>query len=559
MFRPPRLLALLTILLACGVVAPIGSSSAHASAPGKRLIVSFSGASKRASTVAALAQAGFVPYRSLDCANAMIVTAPAGATDASIAKLSAMDGVESVEDDDTFVVQRPADAVRPLPRPHERPQPNVAPKNAQRPSGIPDDEYFTYQWNLQRIDAPTAWDYTTGATDTGSIVAILDSGVDADHPDLAGRIFTQVGYNFVDNNTDTTDRSPVGSGTQIAGIIAATADNGAGIAGLTWNGQVIPIKVLGYDPQYNGDVGRWGDVIAGICHAVAHNAQVIHVGVFASKLDHATTLRRALDSAVAAGAVVVAPGGDEWRRGNPTEYPAAFSTVISVSAVTQNDDAWAESSAGSYISIAAPGVDVPTTLPMTLVPDGYALVTGSNVAAAHISGVALLMKAVNPGLKAAQVRDVLRQSADDVGLPGPDFTFGAGIVNAKRAVLNTPHMLTVAASDPLTFQWDEASQQYRQPSLSITNRNTSALTWKAVTDVDWLQLAAPQGPTPSQVAVTPLPPTTGECGTLTASIKAESTMPRQADGAKDVLVRVYLPDCPPLPYHVHFPLMNIGQ
>ncbi|MFN8482663.1 MAG: S8 family serine peptidase [Anaerolineae bacterium] len=559
MFRPPRLLALVTILLACGALAPVGSASGHASTQAERLIVSFSAAAKRTSTLSALAQAGYTPSRTLDCANAVIVSAPAAAPHASIQALAALDGVVSVETDDPFVVSRSASALKPLPRAYPRPLPGATPKNAQRPSVLPDDEYFTYQWNLQRIDAATAWDYTTGAADALSTVAILDTGVDSDHPDLAGRVFTQAGYNFVDDNTDTSDRSPVGSGTQIAGIIAATANNGAGIAGLTWNGQIIPVKVLGYDPEYNGDVGRWGDVIAGICHAVTHNAQVIHVGVFASKLDHATALRRALDTAVASGAVIVAPGGDEWRRGNPTEYPAAFGSVISVSAVNQNDERWAESSSGSYIALGAPGVDVVTTVPMALVADGYGLVTGSNVAAAHVSGVTLLMKAVNPTLTAAQVRDVLRQYADDIGVPGGDFAFGAGMVNARRAVLNTPHLLTVSASEPLTFQWDETGGDYRQPSLSIANTNTSALTWKAVANVDWLQVAPPQGSTPSLVAVTPLPPGDGACGTRTASITAESTMPHQADGTKDIRVRVYLPECPPLARHVYFPLISIGQ
>ncbi len=556
--RSPRLLALLIILLACGVFTPARSASAYAPSSPTRWIVSLDAASKRASVMTSLASAGFAQQRTLDCANAVVVAASSTTPPESIAALKEMPGVSSVESDDVFVMPRSSDEVKPIP-PAGPARSKALHGKADRPNVIPDDELFTYQWNLQRIDATGAWDYTTGAADALSTVAILDTGVDRDHPDLAGRVFSEAGYNFVDNNTDTTDRSRVGSGTQIAGIIAATADNGYGIAGLTWNTQIIPIKVLGYDPNYNGDVGRWSDVIAGICHAVSHNAQVIHIGVFASKLDQGAALRRALDAAVASGAVVVAPGGDERGRGNPTEYPAAFSSVISVSAVSQTDDIWAESNSGSYITLSAPGVDVATTTPMAVVADGYGLATGSNVAAAHVSGVALLIKAVNPTLTTAQVRDVLRQTADDMGPPGVDFGFGAGLVNARRAVLSTPHWLTVSASEPLTFEWDENAQAYRQRSLSIANTNTSALTWRAEATVPWLQVAAPEGPTPSLVTVSPLPPSDSVCGILSTTVRAESTMPRQADGLKDIPVRVYLPECPPLPYHVYFPLILGGR
>lgn len=557
--RPPRLLALLTILLACGVLAPASSSSVFANSAAQRWIVSLDTTAKQASVLESLTQAGYTPQRTLDCASAVVVSESPGMQHKSIDSVQKLAGVENVEPDDMFVMPRRPDMVKPLSRLSEPTHAKPTPRDAARPKVIPDDEFFTYQWSLPRIDAPGAWDYTTGAADALSTVAILDSGVDRDHPDLAGRVFSEAGYNFVDNNTDTTDNSRVGSGTQIAGIIAATGNNSSGIAGLTWNSQIIPIKVLRPDPHYGGDVGQWSDVIAGICYAVSHNAQVIHIGVAASKLEQGPTLRRALDAAVASGAVIVAPGGDEGQKGNPTEYPAAFSSVISVSAVNESNDTVAESNSGSYITLSAPGDNVLTTVPMSIRPEGYGYLGGSNIAAAHVSGVALLIKAVNPTLTASEVRDILRQSADDLRPPGPDFTFGAGLVNARRAVLSTPHWLTVSPSEPLTFQWDQQNQEYQQQSLSIANTNTSALTWKAEASVPWLQVAAPQGATPSLVTVSPLPPTGDQCGTLITTVKAESTMPRQADGSKDVPVRVYLPECPRLPYNVYLPLILGGQ
>ena len=452
MSRRPGLLALLTILLGCSVLALGSSSYAHANDDSQRLIVSLDATAKRAAVLDSLAKAGYVPQRTLDCANALLVSAPPGVQHKSVDDVRKLAGVERVEPDGMFVLRRAPGTVKPLhldQLSHAKP----GPRNSARPSIIPDDEYFALQWDLQRMDATGAWDYTTGAADALSTVAILDTGVDRDHPDLAGRVFSEAGYNFADNNADTMDLSPVGSGTQIAGIIAATANNGFGIAGLTWNSQIIPIKVFRYDPIDDSDVGRWADVISGICHAVSHNAQVIHIGIATSKLDSGVALRRALDAAVASGAVIVAPGGDDRQLGNPTEYPAAFSSVIAVSAVNQGDEALATSNTGSYIALAAPGDRVLTTVPMSRFPDGYGVVGNSNVAAAHVSGVALLVKAVNPTLSAAEVRDILRQSADDLGPPGPDFTFGAGLVNARRAVLATPHRLIVSPSAPLMFQW----------------------------------------------------------------------------------------------------------
>ena len=552
--RPPLIVALLALAVTCGLVrtAEAAPSLAPVSAP--RYVVHFAQDVNLGLARARLAEAGLSVHTAVDCAQALVVNGPADERAfAGVAKLAGITGLEP-------------DYPQPAPHPTSRPLSRAAARTASSPSAVPppNDEFFPDQWNLRAISAPAAWDYTTGATDALSIVAVLDTGIDFDHPDLAGNVYREAAWNFYDNNRDVQDISQAGSGTMVAGIIAAEANNGFGIVGLAWKPSILPIKVIGWDAAHDMDVFYWSDVAAGVCHAVNQGARVIHISAYHRNLPSAlyATLYTALTYAAEHGAVVVAPVGDERQFGNPTEYPAALSRyVVGVGAVYSNQAIWEHSNTGRYVALVAPGVDVVTTVPIALDPVGVRYGTGTLLAAAHVSGVALLMRSVNPVLPPAIIADTLRQKADDLGAEvGPDTTYGAGQVNAWHAVEATPHRLTVSPTDEVTFEWDEQSQRYETPLWTVSNLYTSERTWRATATANWLHVTgpsnAPLSSTPSTAAITVAPPQPGECNTKAAFVRAESQMPNKASGPQNILVRVLLPECAPSPFSVFLPLIQ---
>ncbi len=568
MLRPPLVVALLLLALACSRSTPVAASNHDGAAPARRWLVTLADGRDLTATQTQAAKVGLKVDQALDCAGALVVTS-SDDPDKVRERLSSLEGVESIESDDPVPAPSVASqrlAPPPLetprvasPRDHASPAPSVAYGSVQ-----PDDEFWPEQWSLRQIDAVGAWDYTTGSADALSTIAILDTGIDLDHPDLGGSVFVSAGWNFFDNNANIQDVSQSGSGTMVAGVIAATANNGAGIVGLAWNAQLIPIKVVGRDPTSGTDVFYWSQVVAGLCRAVEQGARVIHVSVYHRTLNAATAMYRALTFAESAGAVVVAPVGDERRYGNPTEYPAAYQRlVLGVGAVDQSATAWDDSNVGSYVGVVAPGVDVVTTVPMAIDDVGVRRGTGTILAAAHVSGAALLLLAINPRLTTQDVTDVLRRSADDLGLVGPDTIYGAGRINVRRAVEQTPHRLTVSPTDALVFEWSEQDGAYRQPFQSLSNNNSGPRTWTTHAMSPWISVTAPVsaypgGTTPSIASLSVAPPAKGECGTRAGMVRAESTMPSRAGGPQDIVVRAYLPPCPPRPYSVFLPRILVA-
>ena len=553
MFRPPIIVALLALAVTCGLVRTAEAAPTFASTSAPRYVVHLAPQVDLGTARARLAEAGLSVHSTVDCAQALVVE---GAADGLVlAKIAKLAGITSLEPD----YPHPAHTVtsRSLALPMRRSEPNTTP-NTQ-----PNDEFFPDQWNIRAISAPESWEYTTGATDALTTVAILDTGIDLDHPDLGANVILDAAWNFYDNNGDIQDISPSGSGTMVAGIIGATANNGFGIAGLAWRPQIIPIKVIGWDAAHQMDVFYWSDVAAGICHAVNRGARVIHISAYHRNLTGAGLLNQALNYANDRGAVVVAPVGDEREFGNPIEYPAGYTRlVIGVGAVDATNSIWEHSNTGNYVDLVAPGVDVVTTVPMAIDSVGARYGTGTLLAAAHVSGVALLMRSVNPVLSPFEIADILRQKADDLGaIIGPDPTFGAGLVNALNAVKGTPHRLTVSPPDLLVFEWDEQSQTYRQPLQTVWNNYTGKRTWRTTATTTWLQVneptnAAPIGSTPSFAAISVAPPRSGECNTRAGYLRAESQMPNRANGPQDILVRVLLPPCAESPFAVFLPLIQ---
>jgi subtilisin family serine protease len=280
------------------------------------------------------------------------------------------------------------------------------------------------QWGLDMVESDAAHVTATG---TGTVVAVVDSGVDLTHPDLAGRLLA--GHDFVDD--DSTPQDLNGHGTHVTGIVAADSGNGIGVSSVAPGAQVLPVRVL--DDQGSGSTD---DVAAGIDWAVDHGADVINLslGEDVPLLGSGSAYEVALDNALDHGVIVVAAAGNN---GLPTcEQPAAQGRLLCVGAVDRRRQRSFFSSFGEGLGVTAPGG---SALPMagedvlsTWKGGGYETEAGTSQATPHVSGVAALL--VSKGLRGQGAVNRILATASDAGTPGPDPQFGAGIVNARAAV-----------------------------------------------------------------------------------------------------------------------------
>lgn len=287
----------------------------------------------------------------------------------------------------------------------------------------PDDPLYGDQWGVARISAPLAWSLTTG---DGVIVAVIDTGVDATHPDLAGQVLAE-GYDFVNADADPMDDH--GHGTRMSGIVAALTGNGLGGVGVAPDAKLLPIKVLDEDGY-----GTYSEVASGILYAADHGARVLNLSLSGSSPSQ--VLQNAVDYATARGAVVVAAAGN-YASSLPA-YPAASGDTVAVSAVDAGGAHPSFSNYGLWIDVAGPGVDIVTTS----LGGTYASTTGTSPAAAFASGVFALLLAAEPALTPEKAVERVQLGATDLGLPGWDRYFGWGVVDAYGALIPTyepPH------------------------------------------------------------------------------------------------------------------------
>ena len=328
--------------------------------------------------------------------------------------------------------------------------------------GKPDDPLFKLQWGLldtgqkvmsmhgkcgADIKMPFAWNRATGSKDI--VVAVIDSGIDYTHPDLADNVWTNPspgtqgysgdihGINAITGTGDPLD--DVGHGSHASGIIGAAGDNAAGICGVNWHVSIMALKFLAPDPAY-GATGSTDDAVKCINYAVNEKKAGVDVRVINASWGcpvNDPILQAAIQEASDNGILFVAAAGN-YGSDNDTQpmYPASFtniSGVISVAATDMHDKLAYFSEYGKHsVHVAAPGVNILSTWPASLSGNGtsYMVESGTSMAAPHVSGLAALTASVNKSLTAAQIKSLILDNADFLKLP----IITGGRINAARTI-----------------------------------------------------------------------------------------------------------------------------
>jgi len=281
-------------------------------------------------------------------------------------------------------------------------------------------------WALPKIQAPTAWGTSNG---DGIIIAILDTGTDSSHPDLAANMVP--GWNIYDNNSDTTDVH--GHGTKVAGAAAAAANNGLGSAGVAWMAEIMPIRIA--SPTGSSSYSRAAN---GIIWAADHGANVVNISF--SGVAGSSTVQSAANYLRSRGGVVVVAAD------NTAGFldHAASDALLAAAATDRNDLRASFSSYGAYVDVAAPGVSIYTTTR----GGGYGNVSGTSFSSPIVAATAALVLSANSNLKPADVDQILKSTAVDLGAEGFDNFYGAGRVNAAAAVAAASGLISVDDQSP---------------------------------------------------------------------------------------------------------------
>ena len=348
---------------------------------------------------------------------------------------------------------------------------------------VPDDPLYNEQWGLAKINAPAAWDVTTGNSNV--IIAVIDSGLDTTHPDLTGQLWTNPGeiagngldddnngyvddihgWNMVDNNADLSDNT--GHGTEVAGVIGAVSNNGLGIAGVCWNCRLMTLKVT-----QSGGIANYSDIIEAIQYATLKGADVINLSLGGAS--DSVSLRLAVDMAAETTVVVGGAGNDD---DSALFYPAAYESVLAVAGTSVSDVKVGSSNYGSWVDVAAPGEMITTTF------DGgsYGMTSGTSMAAPFASGLAGLLRSAHPDWSANSTRAQLIQTTTAVDNlnPGYEGLLGSGRIDAAQA-------LTISSQPDLYYVSHEVNDVINgrpEPGSSIDLNVTLANNWADAANV----------------------------------------------------------------------------
>jgi thermitase len=310
-----------------------------------------------------------------------------------------------------------------------------------------DNSHQRWQWSLRRVEAPQAWSVTRGDRDL--VIAVIDTGVDPDHPELAGRVLR--GYNVPSPHRPATDDN--GHGTAVAGLIAAKGNNSRGFSGVCPECKILPIKV---NQPATGEVNAH-HIAQGIRWAVHAGASIINASVGVVQWEHGLTdenleeMSDAIRYALKHNVIVVAAAGPAV---SPPPFPGTWSVLwdfrglIAVGGTDRHDRKASCSPSGNFISVTAPSDGVLTTFPRA---QGrlYGTFGGTSAAAPHVAGLAGLIRSVRPGLRPHEVKALIQQTSDRLGGGEYHPDYGYGRINVMRAV--------VAAAQARTAQIEEGA------------------------------------------------------------------------------------------------------
>lgn len=297
-----------------------------------------------------------------------------------------------------------------------------------------DENSQRWQWALRRIQAPQAWQLTRGDKDL--VIAVVDTGVDPEHPELAGRVLK--GHNVCNPRLSANDDN--GHGTAVAGLIAAKGANNRGFSGLIPECKILPIKV---NEPGSGAVHA-ESIAAGIRVAVQHGASLINASVGVVRWEHGLTasalaeLEDAIRYALRHNVIVVVAAGPPV---SPTPFPGTWSTLwdfrglIAAGGTDRNDKRAGCSPSSHFLTVTAPSDGVLTTFPRGH-DRLYGTFGGTSAAAPHVTGLAALVRSVRPGLPPHEVKALIQASADQLGGPGYHPEYGHGRINALKTIQN---------------------------------------------------------------------------------------------------------------------------
>ncbi|MEW6060026.1 MAG: S8 family serine peptidase [Actinomycetota bacterium] len=322
------------------------------------------------------------------------------------------------------------------------------------PRATPNDPFYSFQWHFPPVQAPQAWDVSTGS---GVVVAVVDTGISQGGEDLTCQTFVSPFNAITDTAGSAVDDE--GHGTHVAGTIAQCTNNGVGVAGMAYGAQLMPVKVLGADGS-----GYDSDIAQGIDWARTNGAQVINLSLGSTcyapyPACSSSMLDSAINAATSAGIVVVAASGNENSPyvGTPANNP----NVISVGAVRYDLQRASYSNYGSGLDIVAPGGDeldqnndgyLDGVLQETfgLGGWGYYYLTGTSMAAPHVTAAVAVLRAASPSATREQITAALLTTAADRGALGYDSFYGNGLLQVNNALtaLATPSPVTITSFTP---------------------------------------------------------------------------------------------------------------
>lgn len=280
----------------------------------------------------------------------------------------------------------------------------------------PNDEFYEpYQWNLTQIYTEPGWHLSIG--EQGVPIAIIDSGIDPDHKDLAEKI--QAGYNAFEDNEAYDDEH--GHGTHVAGIAGAITNNLDGIAGVSWYNPLLAVKSLDHHAE-----GNSLSIAKGIVWAVDNGAKVINLSLGDSH--NSEIMYEAIRYAYEKDVVLIAASGND--NVETPMYPAAYPEVLAVAAVDPHRERAVFSNYGYHIDVSAPGEHIPSTY----LDNQYVIMSGTSMAAPHVAGLAGLIRSLDPKLTNEQVYDIICYTSDDLGEEGHDPYYGFGEINIQKAL-----------------------------------------------------------------------------------------------------------------------------